>query len=95
VEIKRLFSIVSKNGTGGEVTEVIVIVFRASDAGLLSVRRWLRQHRTLTSASDQLIALQCSEGVASDALVVSTVIDVSRVRRRHSIVCTSDVGHVR
>jgi hypothetical protein len=68
--MKRLFSIAPKDRTEGEVTEVIVAVFQASDAGLLGIGRWLRQRRTLTSASDQLVALQCSEGVSSDALVV-------------------------
>jgi hypothetical protein len=37
---------------------------------LLGIRRWLRQRQTLTSASNQLVALQCSKGVASNALVV-------------------------
>jgi hypothetical protein len=44
VEMKRLFSIASKDGTEGEVTEVIVAVFRAGFAG---VRRWLRRRQTL------------------------------------------------
>jgi hypothetical protein len=40
VEMKRLFSLASDARTGGEVTVVIVAVFRASDAGCGGVRRW-------------------------------------------------------
>jgi hypothetical protein len=36
----------------------------------VGVRRWKQERRTLTSASDQLVVLQRSKGVASDALVV-------------------------
>jgi hypothetical protein len=39
VEIKCLFSIAPKDGTEGEVTEVIVAFFRASDAGCGGIRR--------------------------------------------------------
>jgi hypothetical protein len=42
VEIKHLFSIAPKDGTEGEVTEVIVVVFRASDAGCGGVKRRCR-----------------------------------------------------
>jgi hypothetical protein len=37
--MKRLFSIAPKDGTKGEVTEVIVAVFRATEAGFAGVRR--------------------------------------------------------
>jgi hypothetical protein len=39
VEMKRLFSFVPKDGTEGEVTQVIVTVLRVTDAGCGGVRR--------------------------------------------------------
>jgi hypothetical protein len=42
VEIKCLFSIAPKNGTKGEVIEVIIAVFRAIDAGFTGVRHRCR-----------------------------------------------------
>jgi hypothetical protein len=39
VEMKCLFSLAPDARTGGEVTVVIVVVFRASDAGCGGVRR--------------------------------------------------------
>jgi hypothetical protein len=42
VEMKRLFSLAPDARTGGEVTVVIVAVFRVSDAGCGGVRRWCR-----------------------------------------------------
>jgi hypothetical protein len=42
VEMKRLFSIAPKDGTEGEVTEVIIAIFRATDAGFAGVRRSYR-----------------------------------------------------
>jgi hypothetical protein len=70
MEMKHLFSITPKDEKGGEVAEVFLAEKQALDAGLLGVRRWLWQRRTLTSASDQLVVLQCSEGVVTDTLVV-------------------------
>jgi hypothetical protein len=40
VEMKHLFSIALKDGTERKVTEVIVAIFRAIDAGCGGIRRW-------------------------------------------------------
>jgi hypothetical protein len=67
MKMKRLFSLASDARIGGEVTVVIVAVFRVSDAGCGGVRRWCRVWCLALGVACWRACIRCAGEVAMDA----------------------------